>query len=85
MTMVGTNVTASGNGGDGFVFNSGASPNTLQYSNGTIAASGASFLVQGGATANIDLTAATATVNNGTLPKPLAPRPSMHRDRHCRA
>jgi len=67
MTMVGTNVTASGNGGDGFVFNSGASPNTLQYSNGTIAASGASFLVQGSATANIDLTAATATVNNGTL------------------
>ena len=67
VTMVGTNVTASGNGGNGFVFNSGASPNTLQYSNGTIAASGASFLVQGGATANIDLAAATATVNNGTL------------------
>jgi len=67
VTMVGTNVTASGNGGNGFVFNSGSGTNTLQYSNGTIAASGASFLVQGGATANIDLTAATATVNNGTL------------------
>ena len=37
MTMVGTNVTASGNGGNGFVFNSGSGTNTLQYSNGTIA------------------------------------------------
>jgi type V secretory pathway adhesin AidA len=67
IAMDGTNVTASGNGGNGFQFNSGAGTNTLQYSNGTIAASGASFLVQGGAIANIDLTAATATVNNGTL------------------
>jgi outer membrane autotransporter protein len=67
VTMVGTNVTASGNGGNGFVFNSGSGTNTLQYSNGTIAAIGTSFLVQGGATANIDLAAATATVNNGTL------------------
>jgi outer membrane autotransporter protein len=65
VTMAGTNVTASGSGGAGFLFNSGGA-NTLNYSNATIAASDASFLVQG-ATANINLVNAIATANNNTL------------------
>jgi outer membrane autotransporter protein len=66
ITMNGTNVSASGNGGIGFLFNNGGGASTLNYSNGTITASNASFAVQG-ATANINLTNATATVNNNTL------------------
>jgi outer membrane autotransporter protein len=66
VTMAGTNVTASGNGGFGFLFNNGGSANTLQYSNGTITASSASFSVQG-ATANINLSNTIATANNNTL------------------
>jgi hypothetical protein len=66
VTMTGADVTASGNGGYGFLFNSGGAPNTLQYSNGTITASDASFSVQG-STADIGLTSATATANNNTL------------------
>ena len=66
VTMVGTNVTASGNGGIGFLFNNGGAANTLQYSNATITASGTSFSVQG-ATANINLSNAIATANNNTL------------------
>ena len=66
VTMTGADVTASGNGGFGFLFNSGGAPNTLQYSNGTIAASNASFSVQG-STADIGLTNATAIANNNTL------------------
>jgi outer membrane autotransporter protein len=64
--MTGTAVAASGSGGRGFLFNNGGSANTLQYSNGTITASDASFSVQG-ATANISLNGATATSNNNTL------------------
>ncbi|WFU69609.1 autotransporter outer membrane beta-barrel domain-containing protein [Bradyrhizobium sp. CB2312] len=64
VTMAGTNVTASGNGGFGFLFNNAGAANTLQYSNATIVASDASFSVQG-ATANIYLSNAIATVNNG--------------------
>ena len=66
VTMASTNVTASGNGGFGFLFNNGGSANTLQYSNGTITASDASFSVQG-ATANIGLVNTIATANNNTL------------------
>jgi type V secretory pathway adhesin AidA len=66
LTMSGTDVTASGNGGTGFLFNNGGNPNTLQYSGGTITASGASFSVQG-ATANINLSSTTAIANNNTL------------------
>jgi outer membrane autotransporter protein len=66
VTMAGTNVTASGNGGIGFLFNNGGAANTLQYSNATIMASEASFLVQG-ATANINLSNTIATANNNTL------------------
>lgn len=66
VTMTGTDVTASGNGGIGFLFNNGGSASTLNYSNGTIEASAASFSVQG-ATANINLADAMATVNNNTL------------------
>ena len=66
VTMTGTGVTASGNGGYGFLFNNGGSPGALQYSNGTITASDASFSVQG-STANIGLTNAIAIVNNNTL------------------
>jgi outer membrane autotransporter protein len=66
VTMTGADLTASGNGGFGFLFNSGGAANTLQYSNGTIAASDASFSVQG-STANISLTNATAVANNNTL------------------
>ena len=65
--MTGTNVTASGNGGIGFQFNNGGAPNTLQYSNGTISASDASFSVAGGTTANINLANTTAIANNNTL------------------
>ncbi|MFK4504082.1 outer membrane autotransporter protein [Bradyrhizobium japonicum] len=64
VTMTGTDVTASGNGGFGFLFN--GSGNTLQYSNATIVASAASFSVQGGA-ANISLSNAVAVTNNNTL------------------
>jgi hypothetical protein len=66
VTMAGTNVTASGNGGIGFLFNNGGAANTLQYSNATITASDNSFSVQG-ATANINLSNAIATANNNTL------------------
>ena len=66
VTMTGADVTASGNGGFGFLFNGGGSASTLQYSNGTITASDASFSVQG-STANIGLTNTTATANNNTL------------------
>lgn len=66
VTMAATNVTASGNGGFGFLFNNGGNANTLGYSNGTITASSASFSVQGAA-ANIGLTNTTATSNNNTL------------------
>jgi hypothetical protein len=66
VTMTGADVTASGNGGFGFLFNSGGAPNTVQYSNGTIAASNASFSVQG-STADIGLANATAIANNNTL------------------
>ena len=66
-TMTGTNVAASGNGGIGFQFNNGGVPNTLQYSNGTISASDASFSVAGGTTANINLASTTAIANNNTL------------------
>ena len=59
-------MTASGNGGFGFLFNDGGGASTLKYSNGTIAASGASFSVQG-STADIGLTNATAIANNNTL------------------
>jgi outer membrane autotransporter protein len=65
-TMTGTDVTASGNGGVGFLFNNGGSADTLNYSNGTITASDASFSVQG-SVANISLSDATATANNNTL------------------
>ncbi|WP_426612191.1 autotransporter outer membrane beta-barrel domain-containing protein [Bradyrhizobium sp. McL0616] len=65
-TMAGTNVTASGNGGYGFLFNNGGSANALLYSNATIVASAASFSVQG-ATANISLNNAVAIKNNNTL------------------
>lgn len=65
-TMAGTNVTASGTGGFGFLFNNGGSADTLTYSNATIVASAASFSVQG-ATANINLAGTTAVVNNNTL------------------
>ena len=64
VTMTGTDVTASGNGGFGFLFN--GSGNTLQYSNATIVASAASFSVQGAA-ANISLSNAVAVTNNNTL------------------
>jgi outer membrane autotransporter protein len=66
VTMTGTNVTASGNGGFGFLFNNGGNATTLNYSDGTIAASNASLSVQG-STANINLANATATANNNTL------------------
>jgi hypothetical protein len=66
VTMAGTNVTASGNGGIGFLFNNGGAANTLQYSNATITASDTSFSVQG-ATANINLSNTIATANNNTL------------------
>ena len=66
VTMTGTNVTASGSGGIGFLFNSGGGPNTLNYTNGTITASGASFSVQG-STATINLVKTTAIANNNTL------------------
>jgi outer membrane autotransporter protein len=66
VTMAGTNVTASGNGGIGFLFNNGGAANTLQYSNATLTASDASFSVQG-ATANINLSNTIATANNNTL------------------
>jgi outer membrane autotransporter protein len=66
LNMTGTDVTASGNGGVGFLFNSGGSANTLNYSNGTITASAASFSVQGAA-ANINLAGTIAIVNNNTL------------------
>jgi outer membrane autotransporter protein len=66
VTMTGTNVTASGSGGIGFLFNGGGSANTLTYSNGTITASEASFSVQG-STADISLVNTIATVNNNTL------------------
>jgi hypothetical protein len=66
VTMAGTNVTASGSGGFGFLFNNGGNASTLQYSNGTITASEASFSVQGSA-ANIGLVNTTATANNNTL------------------
>jgi len=66
VTMAGTNVTASGNGGIGFLFNGGGAANTLQYSNATITASDTSFSVQG-ATANINLSNTIATANNNTL------------------
>ena len=66
VTMTGTGVTASGNGGCRLLFNNGGSPGALQYSNGTITASDASFSVQG-STANIGLTNAIAIVNNNTL------------------
>ncbi|CUT11116.1 autotransporter [Bradyrhizobium sp.] len=66
VTMAGTTVTASGNGGIGFLFNNGGAANTLQYSNATITASDASFSVQG-ATANINLSNTIATANNNTL------------------
>ena len=59
-------VTASGNAGFGFLFNNGGAPSTLQYSNGTITASDASFSVQG-STADISLSNAVATANNNTL------------------
>ena len=62
--MTGTDATASGNGGFGFLFN--GSGNTLQYSNATIVASAASFSVQGAA-ANISLSNAVAVTNNNTL------------------
>ncbi|MBV9908359.1 MAG: hypothetical protein JOY52_12455, partial [Hyphomicrobiales bacterium] len=64
--MTGADVTASGNGGFGFLFNNGGAPSTLQYSNGTITASAASFSVQGSA-ADIGLTNTTAIANNNTL------------------
>jgi len=66
VTMAGTNVTASGNGGIGFLFNNGGAANTLQYSNAAITASDTSFSVQG-ATANINLSNTIATANNNTL------------------
>ncbi|HVX75987.1 MAG TPA: autotransporter outer membrane beta-barrel domain-containing protein [Bradyrhizobium sp.] len=66
VTMTGTNVTASGAGGIGFLFNSGGSANALNYSNGTITASDASFSVQG-STANINLVNTRATVNDNVL------------------
>ncbi len=66
VTMTGANVTASGNGGFGFLFNNGGAPSTLQYSTGTITATDASFSVQG-STANINLSNAVATANNNTL------------------
>lgn len=66
VTMAGTGVTASGNGGYGFLFNSGGNPSALQYSNGTITAENASFSVNG-ATADINLANTIATVNNNTL------------------
>jgi outer membrane autotransporter protein len=66
VTVSGTNVTASGSGGIGFLFNNGGSADTLNYSNGTITASNASFSVQGSA-ANIGLTDAIAIANNNTL------------------
>jgi outer membrane autotransporter protein len=66
VTMTGTDVSASGNGGIGFLFNNGGNPSTLQYSGGTVTASGASFSVQG-ATANISLSNAIAVTNNNTL------------------
>ncbi|CUT14368.1 autotransporter [Bradyrhizobium sp.] len=66
VTMAGTTVTASGNGGIGFLFNNGGAANTLQYSNATITASDASFSVQA-ATANIKLRNTIATANNNTL------------------
>jgi outer membrane autotransporter protein len=66
VTMTGTDVTASGNGGYGFLFNNGGSASTLQYSGGTVTASAASFSVQG-ATANINLSNAIAVTNNNTL------------------
>ena len=66
VTITGADVTASGNGGFGFLFNNGGAGNTLQYSNGTIAANNASFSVQG-STADIGLTNAIATANNNTL------------------
>jgi outer membrane autotransporter protein len=66
VTMAGTNVTASGNGGFGFLLNNGGNASTLQYSNGTITASDASFSVQGSA-ANIGLVNTIATANNNTL------------------
>ena len=71
VTMTDTNVTASGTGGYGFVFNGGGSPSTLQYTNGTITAANASFSVNG-ATADIGLTNTIATVNNNTLLKTLS-------------
>ena len=65
VTMTGAYITASGTGGFGFLFNGGGA-STLNYSNGTIAASSASFSVQG-STADIGLTNATAIANNNTL------------------
>jgi outer membrane autotransporter protein len=66
ITMAGTNVTASGSGGFGFLFNNGGAANTLQYSNGTVTASEASFSIQG-ATATIGLANTTTIANNNTL------------------
>ncbi len=66
VTMTGADVTASGNGGFGFLFNNGGSASALNYSNGTIAATDASFSVQG-STADISLSNTIATVNNNTL------------------
>jgi Autochaperone Domain Type 1 len=66
VTMAGTDVTASSNGGFGFLFNGGGGADTLNYSNGRIAATNASFSVQGSA-ADISLTNTIATANNNTL------------------
>jgi hypothetical protein len=57
---------ASSNGGFGFLFNGGGGADTLNYSNGRIAATNASFSVQGSA-ADISLTNTIATANNNTL------------------
>ncbi|CAN7585150.1 autotransporter outer membrane beta-barrel domain-containing protein [Bosea sp. LjRoot237] len=64
-SMTGTNVTASGNGGFGFLLNNGGI-NLLRYGNGVIQASEASFSVQG-ATGDIILNGTTAVANNNTL------------------
>ncbi len=66
VTMAGADVMASGNGGFGFLFNSGGGANSLNYTDGTITASSTSFSVQG-STADISLTNTTATANNNTL------------------
>jgi outer membrane autotransporter protein len=65
VSMSGTGVTASGNGGFGFQFGNGGT-NLLRYDNGTISASLASFSVQG-ATGDMILNGATAVTNNNTL------------------